>query len=455
MGGAEWWKHKGLASGQPRDLSGSIVLSKVPPLVEAIAEELDKCNRCGFCQTRCPVYRMTGRESSVARGHVARLRSAVEGEIPFDDEIRQSLFECLMCRACTAECPPAIQTDRAVVAARASYLAESQSRIQRFIFRRVLASARLLRAGARVLGWLKRTRLTAFSKLLRLLPRVDRGYAEAPAWMPAPKTFLRQRLRCRRPSMSSAREVTYFLGCAIDYAFPDVGESSLDLLETAGYRVAVADNVCCGLPPYSYGDLEAARELARKNIEVLRESGQGMIVSDCASCSSFLRDYPTLFQEGDPARAGAEDIGSRVREVSEFLSELELPDNARPVDAVVTYHDPCHLSRYQSITRQPRDLIRRIPGVEYRELPEADWCCGGAGSYSMAHHDLSMQILERKMENIRATGAQIVVTPCPACIMQLRYGTSRFGVPVEVMHLSEILRQALPDGRTADRKAAA
>jgi glycolate oxidase iron-sulfur subunit len=121
-----------------------------------------------------------------------------------------------------------------------------------------------------------------------------------------------------------------------------------------------------------------------------------------------------------------------------------MPDDLRPVHAVVTYHDPCHLSRYQKITREPRDLLRRLPGVEYRELPEADWCCGSAGSYALSHHDLSMQILERKMENIRSTGAEIVVTPCPACVMQLRYGAQRFGVPVQVMHLAEILRRALP-----------
>ncbi len=419
-------------------------MGKVPPLVERIADELDKCNRCGFCQTRCPVYRMTGRESSVARGHLARLRSAVAGGLAFDDEIRGSLFECLMCRACTAECPPAIETDRAVFAARASYLAESQSLIQRFIFRRVLASPRLLRTGARVLGWLKRTRLTVFSRLLRLLPWLDRGYSEAPAWMPAPKTFLRQRLR-RRPSQVSGQKLTYFLGCAIDYAFPGVGESSIELLEAAGYDVAVAENVCCGLPPYSYGDLEAARELARRNIAALREAGPGTIVSDCASCSSFLRDYPALFDEDDPLRVAAEDIAARVRDLSGFLGEIELPDEMTPVEAVVTYHDPCHLSRYQGITRQPRELIRRIPGVEYRELPEADWCCGGAGSYSMSHYDLSMRILERKMRNIEATGAQIVVTPCPACIMQLRYGAQKFDVQVEVLHLCELLRRALPD----------
>jgi glycolate oxidase iron-sulfur subunit len=433
-------------------------------LVEAVSDELDKCNRCGFCQTRCPVYRMTGRESSVARGHLARLRAALRGEIPFDDEIRSSLFECLMCRACTAECPPAIETDRAVVAARASYVAQGQPLLQRLAFRTVLANPALLRAAVRAIGWAKRTRLLGAAKLasaLGGLPWLDRGYLEAPGWMPTPKSFLRERLARRayrrgvreprvppagftKPAPTPTKTVGYFVGCAIDCGLPEIGEATLDLLEATGHRVLVADNVCCGLPPFSYGDLASARALARKNIDALNSAGADEIITDCASCSSFLREYPELFDEADPTREAAARAASRVRELAQFLAEVELPVGLQEVRAVVTYHDPCHLSRYQGVTREPRDLIRRIPGVEYRELPEADWCCGGAGSYSLSHYDLSMRILERKMSNIRATGAQMVVTPCPACIMQLRYGAGKFGVPVEVIHLTELLKRALP-----------
>jgi glycolate oxidase iron-sulfur subunit len=294
-----------------------------------------------------------------------------------------------------------------------------------------------------VLGWLQRTRLTAFAKLLRLLPWFDRGLAEAPAMAPIPKSFLRERLANRRQPAAGPKQVTYFVGCAIDCAFPEVGEGTLDLLGASGHGVAVAENVCCGLPPYSYGDVESARALARRNLEALR-GATGMIVTDCASCSSFLKSYPQLFAPEDPGRGEAEAMSSRVRDLSEFLAEVGLAEGLRPVRAVVTYHDPCHLSRYHKVIREPRALLRAIPGLDYRELPEADWCCGGAGSYALTHHDLSMQVLARKMENIRATGAEIVVTPCPACVMQLRYGARKFGVPVQVMHLTELLRRALP-----------
>ena len=224
--------------------------------------------------------------------------------------------------------------------------------------------------------------------------------------------------------------------------------------ELTWFSVAVAHNVCCGLPPYSYGDVESARALARRNHEELERLEGEAIVTDCASCASFLKDYPKLFEEDESIRKRASAVASRVRELSEFMSDASHPDDLQPVDAVVTYHDPCHLSRYQVIVKEPRALLHTIPGVEYRELPEADWCCGGAGSYALSHYELSMQILERKMENIRATGAQIVVTPCPACVMQLGYGARKFDVPVEVVHLAELLRRALPAQQAAARPEA-
>jgi len=413
-----------------------------PPLVRAVADELYKCNRCGFCQTRCPIYRTTGLEASVARGHFARLQAVLEGELPFDDSLRPAAFACLMCRACTAECPPGIQTDRIIAAARASFVGRRQSRVQRFIFRRLLPNPALMRTLVRVLGALKRTRLTAFAKLLRLAPGVDPGLAEAPAMMPAPGAFLRDRLATRQPAPATDRKVIYFLGCGIDYTLPEVGEASFEVLEALGNEVIVAPNVCCGLPPYSYGDLEAARDLARKNVAALSALEGEAIVTDCGSCASFLRDYASLFESADPVGSQAESVAGRVREFSEFVAAA--PAEAfGPVQAVVTYHDPCHLSRYLKVTTEPRDLLRRIPGLEYRELPEADWCCGGAGSYALSHYHLSMAVLKRKMENIRATGAKIVATSCPACITQLRYGAGRFGPRVEVVHLSQLLRQSL------------
>jgi len=409
---------------------------EAPSPIQGVAAELQKCNRCGFCQTRCPVYRVTGLEASVARGHSARLRAVLENELPLDDALRGAISECLMCRACTAECPPAIETDRIIIAARASYAAQGQPRWQRFIFRRLLANRGALRTAAKLLGLAQRTGIMSAAKLLRLFPWF-RGLAAAPQMMPAPRAFLRDLVS----SDTATKQVHYFVGCALEYALPEVGEATVEVLRACGYGVRLAENVCCGLPAYAYGDLESAAALASKNLAALGDADP--LLTECGSCSSFLKEYPRLFAEGSPERQCAGALSARIQDSTEFLAQVELPE-LRSVPAVVTYHDPCHLSRYQKLTRQPRELLRRIPGIEYRELPEADWCCGGAGSYAVAHHDRSMQILERKMRNVGATGAQILVTACPACLMQLRYGAARFDVPVEVVHLSQVLQRALP-----------
>jgi glycolate oxidase iron-sulfur subunit len=413
--------------------------AELAPL-ERVAAELYKCNRCGFCQTRCPIYRVTGLESSVARGHSARLRFVLEKDLPFDDSLRTAISECLMCRACTAECPPAIETDRIIAAARSAYTAAGQSRLQRFVFRSLLPHRGRLRASARLLRLAQRVGIGTAAKLLALFPWF-RGLAEAPRLARLPSTFLHDRVADGK--LRPAADTTFFVGCGIEYALPEVGEATRRVLEATGCSLKMAANVCCGLPPYVYGDLASAATLARRNLDLL--TGAGPIVTDCGSCSSFLKEYPRLFAEGSPERARAEALAARLQDVVEFLAAAELPD-LRPAPAVVTYHDPCHLSRYQKLSQPARALLQRIPGIEYRELPEADWCCGGAGSYAVAHHDKSVLVLERKMRNVRATGAGIVVTACPSCIMQLRYGAARFGVPVEVLHLTQLLARALPSG---------
>ena len=417
-------------------------MPEVPPQIASVADELHKCNRCGFCQTRCPVYRVTGRESSVARGHSARLRAVLDQQLPFNDALRTSISECLMCRACTAECPPAIETDRIIAAARATYTSQHQSPMQNVIFRRLLANRAQLRRLAKVLGITKRTGLASLGKLLRYFPWF-RGLAEAPDLMPAPGAFLRDRLP--HTSNPALKPISYFAGCALEYMTPEVGEATYQVLQAAGYALHLADNVCCGLPPYVYGDLVASARLAHRNLAAF--PGTGEIVTECGSCASFLKEYPHLFEEGAPERARAEAFSGRIRDLTEFLAGVELPE-LRPVSGIATYHDPCHLSRYQKLVREPRALLARVPGLEYRELPEADWCCGGAGSYSVAHPDKAWPILERKMENVRRTGANLLVTACPACLMQLRYGATRFGVPVEVLHLTQLLQRALPPATT-------
>jgi glycolate oxidase iron-sulfur subunit len=235
------------------------------------------------------------------------------------------------------------------------------------------------------------------------------------------------------------RRVAYFVGCGVDVVSHKAGEATLSLLRRFARSVRVLDNNCCGLPAWSYGDLPAARKLAGKHLPVLAADGIDAIVTDCSSCTGFIKKYPRLFSEDDPQHKAAQSIAAKARDVSEWLAAEVIPFSQALQGKRVTFHDPCHAARGQGLVKPPRDLLRQMPGAQFVELSEADWCCGGAGSYALSHYDLAMQVLDRKMENLKKTAADVLVTTCPACIIQLSYGVRRNGLKVAVKHLTEVL----------------
>jgi len=398
-------------------------------------DEIARCGRCGFCQTACPVYRVTGREAAVARGHHSHAQALLDGEIDLGEDLQPALFECLLCKACVATCFGAVKTDEVMVAARHEYIRRHGMPLSlRFVFRYMLQNpkrmARILRAA--FLG--KRAGVADLAERLRVLRWVSKEAAAANRLVDeVPPSFFIDRLKALnlRPANPSQR-VAYFLGCGYNFALPEISELTVQALVGAGCEVTVVQNHCCGLPPYVYGDLDAARSLARKNLDTFRDLDVDAIVTECGSCYSFLKSYPTLLPE-EPAAA---EFAQKVREFSDFVGDRMTLAGGE--DLTVTYHDPCHLSRYEDVREPPRELLRRTPGVRFVELPEADWCCGGAGTYNIFHYEQSMKILERKMANIRSTGAQVVATSCPACIVQLRHGAKVFGVPVDVLHVVQV-----------------
>jgi glycolate oxidase iron-sulfur subunit len=234
-------------------------------------------------------------------------------------------------------------------------------------------------------------------------------------------------------------QIAYFVGCGVDVVSHAAGEATLALLRRFARSVRVLDNNCCGLPAWSYGDLPAARKLAAKNLPLLAAEDIDAIVTDCSSCTGFIKKYPRLFSENDPQRKAAQAIAARAKDVSEWLAAEAIPGSQALQGKRVTFHDPCHASRGQGVVKQPRELLRKMPGAQFVELPEADWCCGGAGSYALSHYDLAMQVLDRKMENLKKTAADVLVTTCPACIVQLCYGVRRHGLKVQVRHLTEVI----------------
>ena len=410
-----------------------------------VYDEVSKCNRCGFCQAHCPIFEITGDERNVARGHNVHIRKLVEGSLEINPDFKDPLFECLLCKACVANCFPAVRTDKNVIAGRAEYMKRvGQPKVMHFLFHQLLPDPARLSKYVRLAARGKNSGMTKIAKAMGILKWFGKDFDKVEGIVQKlPKTFFRERaasltLEPAQPNL----KVAYFVGCGFDFVLPQVSEATLAVLVHTGAKVQIADNCCCGLPAYGYGDLEAARKMARINIEVLEKLDAPVVVTECGSCSSFLKEYSLLFQDDPEMLERAKGLAKRVRGFSEFLLDrmpASIPANA--VSGKVTYHDPCHMSRYQGVVKQPRALLKKIPGLTYTELPEADLCCGAAGSYNVLHYEQSMKVLDRKMKNVQKIGADILTTECPGCIIQLSYGARRAGLGVRVIHISELIQQ--------------
>jgi len=415
-------------------------------MAESISEHYDEishCNRCGFCQVACPIFRSTGHETGVARGRLALLRAIIEGRLDWSQEVEEPLFDCLLCGACTANCFPAIPTSDLVIRARSEYLEKvGRKSIHRLLFEHLLPYPRRLHLAARAVALGKNTGVTDLARALGLLKIFGRDFVHANEIVERfPTQAFRDKIKTgRHKGDGPSLRIGYFIGCGVDIISQDAGLATLQLLKKMGKTVSVLENCCCGLPAWSYGDLKAARKLAVKNLSILASENFDVIVTDCSSCASFLKNYPRLLPETDKHHQKAEDVSARVKDMVQLIHTIKTDAPFAEPAVSVTYHHPCHAARGQGLLEEPAEILNQLPGVEYHQLPEADWCCGGAGSYAFAHYELSQQVLDRKMENLKKTGADLLVTSCPACIMHLSYGVRKHGLSTKVCHISELIK---------------
>ncbi|MDA8217533.1 MAG: (Fe-S)-binding protein [Dehalococcoidales bacterium] len=409
-------------------------------------DESLKCVRCGLCQAVCPVFGADHREASVARGKVQLVRAVLEERLDLSASLRDRIYLCLNCGACTENCPSGVAVADIIAAARGALLARlGQPAVERLLLRSLLAHPERLEMGATALALYERTGLRWLTHKLGLLNLMPGSLATKENFIPA--QLARQPARRRLPATTSPaapkHRVAYFLGCLTNVLYPSLAESVVEVLVRNGCQVVTApDMLCCGLPHRSYGDVATAAKLEAHNTARLNALKVEAIVTDCATCGSTLKGYA--------------DLEAPVFDVNEFLAEkvaLVAPTSEQPLR--VTYHDSCHLGRGQGVRAAPRQLLQAAPGVELVEMPEADRCCGGAGTFSLMHYEHSMAILDRKMANAAGTEAEVLATGCPSCRMQLEHGLTRLATqqpgsprPREVLHPVELLARAYRmDGR--------
>jgi glycolate oxidase iron-sulfur subunit len=413
---------------------------------------LRQCIHCGFCLSSCPTYSLTAREISSPRGRIRMMKNVADGVTTIDETFMHEMFFCLDCRACETACPPGVQYGALVEAARAlvenfraTQLHES-SRIKNFILGQIFTQPARLRRLAKLLRFYQKSGLEKLALRLRL-PRLfgKKMMALAPLAPRIENKFTFDRLAEKiQPRQGKVRHrVALLVGCVQDVAFSSINEDTAMVLAENGCEVAVSRaQVCCGSLHGHTGDLANARLLACKTIAIFEALEAEAIIVNAAGCGSFMKTYGHLFADDPTMRARAEKFAAKVKDISEYLVEIGFKKPAQILSQRVTYHDACHLAHGQKVARQPRELIRAIAGDNFVELNEASWCCGSAGIYNLTHFETSMQLLERKMKNVLATGARMVATGNPGCAIQLQHGCRQAGVEIEIVHPATLLRRA-------------
>lgn len=407
------------------------------------------CIRCGLCLAVCPTYREHLKETASPRGRVALTRRGLDGKLELSPNLIEQMYGCFACMACDDICPVGIQPANLALSMRHVQEQRRPKRWKQLFFKGLLSKAERLELATlplRLYEKLGIRRLIYWLGLNRLLP--DR-IRDLEAMLPKiPQRPLRRVL----PEVTEAHgktryRVGYFLGCAQSLLFAEQSAATLRVLARNGCTVITPKDIeCCGMPARGYGRMDLVRSQARRNIAVFERCNFDVIVADCATCGSTLKEYDSLFDR-DPEWAGrAAAFRNKVRDVSEFLAEIPLKKPSGRFEGRVTYHDPCHLRRAQKVYKEPRKLLSLIDGLEFVEMAEADWCCGSAGSQLITHYDTSRKVLDRKLDHIEVTKADIVASGCPGCRMQLETGLRRRERPVRVVHPITLLDEAYGGG---------
>jgi glycolate oxidase iron-sulfur subunit len=414
-------------------------------------ESILQCMRCGFCLAVCPTYALTNRERSSPRGRAALARAVAEGKLEFTPAVGEEAFFCLDCKACTTACPSGVRVGTIMEFCRRQ---EQFFRppslpagiLRDFILKRMLPSPALLETSLLPLRLYQRLGVQWAVRHLGIKRFLPGFLAKMEDFLPPLGRPLRPELPETIPAGGVRRgRVAFFLGCAMSLLFPEVSRQTARILSQQGFEVVTPKEVkCCGAPHLAEGDRESARRLSLLNLDLFSGLDTDYIVTDCAGCGCALKEYEELL-EGRADLEKLHHFRSKIRDISEFLAEVGIrSEDLRPVPLSVTYHEPCHLVHGQGLSGPPRQVIRRIPGVELREMKESNWCCGMAGSFALKELEASRRLLERKLAHIRATGADALVTANPGCHLQLAWGLREMGMKQPVLHIVELLGRALP-----------
>ncbi len=426
----------------PDSTPGSAFDSHHPPSEELI----DDCVHCGFCLPSCPTYALWGEEMDSPRGRIHLMKTGLEGA-PLTDSMVGHFDACLGCMACVPACPSGVQYDKLIGATRPQVERHHQRSPKEKLLReaifRLFPYPRRLRLLRGPLRLYQHTPLPGLLRRSGLLDRISPSLRVMESL--APPLHKARPIPLRTPATGQRRAVVGMLtGCVQSAFFPEVNAATVRVLTAEGCEVITPKSQgCCGALSEHLGREEEGLRFARALIDTFAAAGVEYVVVNAAGCGSQLKDYAHLLRD-DPAYAErARSFTDKVRDVSELLAVLGSVAPRHRLDLTVAYHDACHLANAQGIRTQPRELLAAIPGMQVREIADAALCCGSAGVYNILNPIAADELGDRKAANVLATGAQLLVTANPGCLMQIATAAERAGARISVAHTVQVLDAAI------------
>jgi len=381
------------------------------------------------------------------------MRAIADGWLEPTKTFADEMYFCLGCLACMTACPAGVnyaelfEQARAEAEDRRLISSPRRSFIRSFTLRWLFMKQSRLQWIGRILRWYQALGLQALVRRTGVLKLFPKRLRELEAMTPKVQPLFSDELvqAVTRAVGTRRYRVALLTGCAQDLIFSDVNRDTAEVLARNGCEVVTPRNqLCCGSLHAHNGEWTLAQNLARKQIDQIPPEQFDAIITNAAGCGSHLKHYATLLKEDPAYHKRAELWDAKIKDIHEWLVQIGIkpgPASDQP-SMVVTYHEACHLCHGQKITAQPRQLLKAIPNLKLIELPESTWCCGSAGIYNLIQPEMADQLLERKIKHIKSTGARIVATGNPGCLLQIMNGANREHLAIRVVHPISLLAEA-------------
>jgi glycolate oxidase iron-sulfur subunit len=409
-----------------------------PPSAALIGD----CVHCGFCLPTCPTYTLWGEEMDSPRGRIDLMKAGLQGA-PMTDSMVQHFDACLGCMACVTACPSGVQYDKLIEATRVQVERHhDRSRGDKAMRTAIFALFPYKRRLRAVRGPLRAYQATGLPKLVRRSGLLDKLAPKLAAMEGlAPVLERREKLPSRVPAVGERRAVVGMLtGCVQGEFFPGVNAATARVLAAEGCEVVIPRKQgCCGALSVHNGRQQEAEKFARATIDAFETAGVQTVVVNAAGCGSSMKEYAELLADDPVYAERATRFAASVRDVSELLADLGSVAPRHPLEVTIAYHDACHLAHAQGVRAQPRSLLTEIPGLQLKEIAAGEICCGSAGIWNVLNPEPARELGDRKARNIAATGAELLVTANPGCLMQVASSLERQGTRIGLAHTIEVL----------------